>query len=49
MESLTPTVAEVGEMVSYRIYRIAEEGRFVGVHEIFAASDDDAMLQAFSS
>jgi hypothetical protein len=28
------------------IYRIAEDDRFVGVHEILAASDEDAMLQA---
>jgi hypothetical protein len=35
-----------GSMVGYRIYHIGAEGRFVGVHEIFAASDADAMLQA---
>jgi hypothetical protein len=39
-------VAEVGSMMNYRIYRIAEDDRFVGVHEILAASDEDAMLQA---
>jgi hypothetical protein len=33
-------------MMNYRIYRIAEDDRFVGVHEILAASDEDAMLQA---
>jgi hypothetical protein len=32
--------------MNYRIYRIAEDGRFVGVHEILAASDEAAMLQA---
>jgi hypothetical protein len=32
--------------VGYRIYRIGKEGRFVGVHEVLAASDADAMLQA---
>jgi hypothetical protein len=35
-----------GSMVGYRIYRIGKEGRFVGVHEVLAASDADAMLQA---
>ena len=33
-------------MVGYRIYRIGTEGRFVGVHEVFAASDADVMSQA---
>ena len=46
MGRLTPAVAEVGSMMNYRIYRIAEDDRFVGVHEILAASDEDAMLQA---
>ena len=35
-----------GSMVGYRIFRIGKEGRFVGVHEVLAASDTDAMLQA---
>jgi len=33
-------------MVGYRIYRVGEDGRFVGVHEVFATSDADAMLKA---
>ena len=32
-------------MVGYRIYRVSD-GRFVGVHEILAASDSEAMLEA---
>jgi hypothetical protein len=35
-----------GSMAGYRIYRVGKEGRFVGVQEVFAASDTDAMLQA---
>jgi hypothetical protein len=35
-----------GSMVCYRIYRIGKDGRFVGVHEVSAASDTDAMAQA---
>jgi hypothetical protein len=46
MGRLTPAVVEVGSMINYRIYRTAEDGRFVGVHEISALSDGDAMLQA---
>ncbi len=33
-------------MAGYRIYRIGKEGRFIGVQELLAASDTDAMLQA---
>ena len=33
-------------MAGYRIYRVGDEGRFVGVHEVFATSDADAMRQA---
>ena len=32
-------------MAGYRIYRVAN-GRFVGVHEVIGASDDDAIKQA---
>ena len=33
-------------MVGYRIYRVGKKGHFVGVHEVCAASDADAMLEA---
>lgn len=33
-------------MAGYRIYRVGKEGRFIGVRELHAASDSDAMLQA---
>jgi hypothetical protein len=35
-----------GSMAGYRIYRVGKEGRFIGVRELHAASDTDAMLQA---
>jgi hypothetical protein len=33
-------------MMGYRIYRIDQQGRFVGVHETVAPSDADAISQA---
>lgn len=33
-------------MVGYRVYRIGKDGRFIGVHEVRAASDADALAQA---
>jgi hypothetical protein len=33
-------------MVGYRIYLVNKKGHFVGVHEISATSDADAMLKA---
>jgi hypothetical protein len=35
-----------GSVAGYRIYRVGKEGRFIGVQELLAASDTDAMLQA---
>jgi hypothetical protein len=33
-------------MAGYRIYRVSNEGHFVGVDEVDAASDSDAMMEA---
>jgi len=35
-----------GSMAGYRIFRIGKQGHFVGVYEVSATSDADAMLQA---
>jgi hypothetical protein len=33
-------------MTGYRVYKVNEEGHFVGVQEVIAASDTDALAEA---